>query len=180
MPSDAAQTRPMSAEATGVRALYFEHRDALRLALRRLTSDAPNVDDLLQDVFVVALRDQSRLSKASSPRAWLYGIAVKLAANHRRRGWVRSWLGLENAAHARSLDDPARALQRREAEDLLQAALAAMPAKKRELFVLFELDGLTGLELASALKVPVGTIWRRLHDARAAFSAELSRLRGAP
>ncbi len=170
----------MEAELADVRGLYFAQRDAVRLTLHRLTGAGAHVDDLLQDVFVVALRDAARLAAAASPRAWLYGIAVKLAANHRRRAWLRSWLGLEAAADVEAPDDPVLALRRREAEAQLEAALRAMPAKKRELFVLFELEGLSGAELASALDLPIGTVWRRLHDARNVFAAELARLGGAP
>ncbi|MBL8951607.1 MAG: RNA polymerase sigma factor [Myxococcaceae bacterium] len=170
----------METEPADVRALYFMHRDAVRLTLRRLTGAGPHLDDLLHDVFVVALRDAARLLAAESPRAWLYGIAVRLAANHRRRAWLRSWLGLEAAAEVESADDPVLALRRREAEAQLETALAAMPAKKRELFVLFELEGLSGAELAAALDIPLGTVWRRLHDARNVFAAALARLGGTP
>ena len=182
MPAHVSEMRvaALEAESADVRGLYFAHRDTVRLTLRRLTGSGPHVDDLLQDVFVVALRDAARLVTAASPRAWLYGIAVKLAANHRRRAWLRSWMGLEAAKNVESADDPVAALRRREAEGLLQAALAAMPARKRELFVLFELEGLSGAELASALEIPIGTVWRRLHDARNVFAAELARLGGAP
>ena len=182
MPAGVSEMRveALKAESADVRGLYFSYRDAVRLTLRRLTGDGPHLDDLLQDVFVVALRDGARLATAVSGRAWLYGIAVKLAANHRRRAWLRSWLGLDAAAGVESPDDPAYALRRREAEATLQAALAAMPAHKRELFVLFELEGLSGLELSAALDIPIGTVWRRLHDARNVFAAELGRLGDAP
>lgn len=178
IPVDATQPRTVAEAAAGVRTLYFSHRDAVRTALRRLTGDGPHVDDLLQDVFVVALQDAARLVVAVSPRAWLYGIAVKLAANHRRRRWVRSWLGLESVSELAAADNPVHALERREAEQTLLAVLAAMPAQKRELFVLFELEGLSGAELAAALKIPVGTVWTRLHHARRAFAAELARRTG--
>lgn len=182
MPARVNEMRVEAVEAgsADVRGLYFAHRDAVRLTLSRLTGTGPHVDDLLQDVFVVALRDAARLAAAASPRAWLYGIAVKLAANHRRRAWLRSWLGLEAAAKVEAPDDPVLALRRREAEGLLEAALSSMPAKKRDLFVLFELEGLSGTELASALGIPIGTVWRRLHDARNVFAAALARLGGPP
>lgn len=182
MPAHVSEMRVEALEAapTDVRGLYFAHRDAVRLTLSRLTGSGPHLDDLLQDVFVVALRDAARLAVAASPRAWLYGIAVKLAANHRRRAWLRSWLGLEAARDVEAPNDPVLALRRREAGALLETALAAMPAHKRELFVLFELEGLSGAELAGALDIPVGTLWRRLHDARNVFAAELARLGGPP
>src|SRR5262245_4518348 len=123
MPAPVSEMRVEAVEARAVadvRGLYFAHRDDVRLTLRRLTGAGAHLDDLLQDVFVVAVRDASRVSALPSPRAFLYGIAVKLAANYRRRAWVRSWLGLEAAADVEAPDDPVLALRRREAEGVLE------------------------------------------------------------
>ena len=167
-------------ELPDVRALYLSSADAIRTSLRRLTGEGPHLDDLLQDVFLIALKSEARLLSASSPRAWLYGIATKVAANHRRRRWVRDWLGLEKADPVEARLSPLRALEQRDSERLVATALRELSGKKREVFVLFELEGLSGAELAEALDVPVATVWTRLFHARKEFAAVVARLEGAP
>lgn len=159
-----------------VRELYFQAAGAVRASLRRLTGPGPHVDDLLHDVFVVALRREAELQRASSPRAWLHGIATKTAANWRRRKWVRSVLGLEAAEQLSHGEAPDRGRERRDAERWVSRALAEMTQKKRETFVLFELDGLSGPEVAEALGIPVATVWTRLFHARKDFAAQVALL----
>ena len=159
-----------------VRELYFQAAAAVRASLRRLTGAGPHVDDLLHDVFVVALRREAELQRAASPRAWLHGIATKTAANWRRRRWVRSMLGLEAAEDVSRGESPERHRERRDAERWVARALEAMTPKKREAFVLFELDGLSGPEVAEALGIPVATVWTRLFHARKDFAAQVAML----
>jgi RNA polymerase sigma-70 factor (ECF subfamily) len=56
---------------------------------------------------------------------------------------------------------------------LLQAALARLSHRHREVVLLVELSGLSGVEAADALGAPAGTIWRRLHEARALLRVQL-------
>jgi len=105
-------------------------------------------------------------------RAYLLGIAVKVAANARRR-------------QARNLEEPSDALDqqrssRGDPESLLQDAqrrrrlddaLASFAPEQREVFVLYELEGFSLPEIAQALQVPLGTATSRLRRARASFEA---------
>ena len=159
-----------------VRRLYSTHASELRLALNRLGGSGVDCDDLLQEVFVVAMRKLSDLAQARSERAWLYGVAVKIAAGQRRRNRMRSWFGLDRAPEPMSVESPARTLEQKEASVLLQQALDSLPVAKRDVLVLFELQGLSGDEVAHALEVPVATVWTRLFHARKALSAAVQRI----
>jgi RNA polymerase sigma-70 factor (ECF subfamily) len=159
-----------------VRRLYSAHASELRLALARLSGRGIDCDDLLQEVFVVAMRKMNDLAQARSERAWLYGVALKLAAGQRRRLRVRTFFGLDSATELQSVESPARTLEQKEASLLLQAALDSLPAAKRDVLVLFELQGLTGEEVAHALEVPLATVWTRLFHARKALSAAVKRI----
>ena len=157
----------------GVRELYLEHADVLYAVLRRLTWRGCDVDDLLQEVFVVAIRRPGPLLLAESPKAWLYGVAVKVAAAACRKHRVREFLGLE-AAEAL----PAEAAGGLETKDTVAAvhrALAKLSPKKREVLVLFELQGLSGPQIAQALGCPLKTVWSRLHYARTDFERQMVR-----
>lgn len=148
---------------TEVLALYTEQARALRTALRRLTGSATDLDDLLHEVFVIALRRPEALLTADAPRAWLYGIAVKVAAAARRRRAFRAFLGLDAAREIAASDDVDARL---DAVAQVDRALAKLAPKKREVLVLFELQGLSGDEIAAALGIPAPTVFTRLHHAR--------------
>ncbi|MEW5737906.1 MAG: RNA polymerase sigma factor [Myxococcota bacterium] len=161
--------------ASEVRGLYVAHGAELRQALARLAPDV-DAEDLLQELFVVALRKADVLARADSRRAWLYGVAVKLAATRRRTARLRRFFGLEEASEVSAVDAPSRTAEQRDAQRLVARALASVPEARREVFVLFELQGLPGEEIAIALGIPLKTVWTRLFHARKDVAAALERL----
>ncbi len=163
-----------------VRRLYLAHAAQLRQALSRLAGPGVDPDDLLQEVFVVALRKSKDLTQARSPKAWLYGVATKVAATRRRGATLRRWLGLESAEEVADTSSPARSLEQREASQLVHTALKELSDVKREVFVLFELQGLSGEEIAQAQSVPLKTVWTRLFYARKEFAGAIARLSPQP
>jgi RNA polymerase sigma-70 factor (ECF subfamily) len=167
------------ATSDDVHALYVAHASELRLTLSRLTGNLVDPDDLLQELFVIALRNSRALADVNSQRAWLYGVAVKLAATRRRGAVLRRFLGLEHAEHHASPESPLRTLEQKEASNRINQGLRRLSSSKREVFVLFELQELKGEEIAQALSIPLKTVWTRLYHARRELAAELSRLENA-
>lgn len=162
----------LRAEMTGsddvrgrIRALYAEHAKGLYVTLRRLTWAGCDVDALLHDVFVVALRRADAVLRAESPKAWLYGVALSLAASSGRKHRLRELLGLKAAPVGAPVTDP----DARERTDLVHRALGKLSPKKREVLVLFELQGFSGPEIAQTLGCSLQTVWTRLHYARHDF-----------
>jgi len=74
--------------------------------------------------------------------------------------------------------DPGTAAERNQGLALLERALDHLPDEQRAVFCLFELEGMTGDEVAESLEIPLGTAYSRLRLARAAFSAATAELRG--
>lgn len=134
-----------------------------------------DADDLVQELFVVALSKAQEFSRATTPRAWLYGVAVKLAFSRRRTARLRRFFRLSEAAHTSVVDSPARTVEQRDAQLRVARALDALTLAKREVFVLFELQGLPGEEIATALRIPLKTVWTRLFHARKAMNATIER-----
>jgi RNA polymerase sigma-70 factor (ECF subfamily) len=161
--------------ARSVRDLYVEHGAELRQALSRLAPDC-DADDLLQELFVVALGKVDALGQAQSPRAWLFGVAVKLATSRRRTVRLRRFLGLDAAVGLGGADSPGRTVEQRDAQRLMERALRPLSDAKREVFVLYELQALPGEDIAQALGIPLKTVWTRLFHARRDVAAELERL----
>jgi len=174
-PSTAA---PAKAAALDVRALYDAHAPFVARVLQRLTGPGPHVDELLQETFVTAWKRASSFEGRSTARTWLYGIAANIARHH-RRGLARFSLfrgKLEReTAIAAAPPAPDEEIRRSQDAARVHAALAELPFKQREAFVLYEIEGMPGEEIAAMLEVPVGTVWRRLHDARESFKAQMKR-----
>ena len=171
-PADIVRPLPASAAAE-VRTLYRDYAVSLHRTLRRLAAPGIDPTDLLHDVFVVAIRRAESMLRSESPRAWLYGAAVKVAADSRKRARLRSFFGLSTALEVADEGTPLLDAERHESAVKVRQALEKMTQRKREVIVLFELEGLTGQEIAVAVGCPLKTVWTRLHHARRDLEAEL-------
>ncbi len=156
--------------------LYDLHFEFIWRSLRRLGVPRASLDDATQDVFVVAFRRLSDFANRSSPKTWLAGIAVKVAADCRRR--LRRKGGLEPLSD--SLEDgrpgPDARTAVTEALRRLDAVLVCLDDGQREVFVLAELEGMTAPEIAEATATNLNTVYSRLRAARSAFDESLRRL----
>src|SRR5262245_36440647 len=158
--------------------LYAEHAQFVWLTLQRLGVREPDLEDLLQEVFMVVHQQLPNFEGRSKATTWLFGIAFRVAAAHRRRAYRRrEELGNEKAEQIASLDDPEELTQALQARRLLDTALDSLDLEKRAVFVMFEIDGLSCQEIAKIVDVPVGTVYSRLHSARADFQKALGRFK---
>jgi RNA polymerase sigma-70 factor (ECF subfamily) len=165
-----------ASQRQGLRALFDEHASFVRRVIGRLGAPPSDVDDLLQEVFLVAVKKLGGFEGRSTHRTWLYGVAVRVVASARRRAKVREILGFSAGADPTDASTPARALERHEAQAQVQRALNKMSEKKRAVFILFEIEGLTGEEIAQAVGCPLKTVWTRLYHARQDFLRQLRKL----
>ncbi|MBX3192297.1 MAG: RNA polymerase sigma factor [Labilithrix sp.] len=151
-----------------VERIFREHGAFVWRALRRLGVAPSDVDDACQEVFVVVHRKLGGYEGRSQMRTWLYGIAVRVAAAHRRRSHTRHEVPTEDPVgpETASVGTPEGALAEREALALLDKALDELDDDKRAVFVLYEVEGLEMPEVAEALSCPVQTAYSRLHAAR--------------
>jgi RNA polymerase sigma-70 factor (ECF subfamily) len=147
-------------------ALYAQEVAFIRSALLRLRGPGPEVEDLLQEVFLVAHRRWPEIRGRVELRGWLYGVCVRLVAAARRREKFRRTFGLERAAEPVGGSTPASVFEQTEATRRLYALLDKLPEKQRAVFVLFELEGCSGEQIAEAVGCPVATVWTQLFHAR--------------
>ncbi|MDD9946481.1 MAG: RNA polymerase sigma factor [Myxococcales bacterium] len=148
---------------------YFLHVARWARALGGLDAD---MDDLAQEVFLVVHRQLDSFSGPSLP-AWLYGITRRTVSDYRRRAWMRrllgglvKGLGGPREAQRQPVDHPHEAW---EARRLLTHALEQMSPAQATAFILFELEGYSGPEIAELEQIPVATAYTRLHHARRDF-----------
>jgi RNA polymerase sigma-70 factor (ECF subfamily) len=136
-----------------------------------------DVPDVTQDVFVIAFRRlDSWEPERSSVTSWLYGIATRVAANHRRKAYVRHEAPEDAAPTGRTRSDAA--LERVLLSELGDA-LMALDADKRDAFILFEIAELSMHEVAVTLGCPLKTAYKRLYAARRAISEQLGEKGGS-
>lgn len=168
----------LSERSDRFRSMLTEHHRFIWRLLRRFGVPESDADDAAQDVFCVAARRIADI-KIGSERSFLYGVAIRVAAESRRRGGrrredhvsgaitgaVRLETGIETRAN------------RTMARELLDQVLAQMDEPLREVFVLFEFEGMAVQEIAELLELPIGTVGSRLRRARESFSASASRLK---
>jgi RNA polymerase sigma-70 factor (ECF subfamily) len=156
--------------------LYREQFEFVWRMLLHFGVPKPNVEDAAQDVFLVVHRRWADLEAHVSARSWLYGIARRVAADHRRKQsrHERKLEALPRSGSARGLE---LEVADRELIEALEAALAELDPARREVFTLAEIEGMTAREIAEALGTNPNTAASRLRAARAHVSATLARLR---
>jgi RNA polymerase sigma-70 factor (ECF subfamily) len=158
-----------------VAALYRVHFQFVWRSLRRLGVRASSLEDAVQDVFLVTHRKLHAFDGRSSHKAWLFAIAVRVAAEHRRRD-ARLQLDPDAAAATVHLE---KTLELRQQIDLLDRVLDQLLDEQRVVFVMAEIEQFSVPEIATALGVKLNTVYSRLRLARAHFERVLSRQRKA-
>lgn len=155
--------------------LYENHSAAVRQAVIHLGGGVVDVDDLVQDVFIVILRKRHSFEGRSQLSTWVYGIVVRVVSRARQRARLRRFLRLDQVAEPAHSDTPARFFEHREASETVFRILERISEQKRVVFVLYELEGLSGQQIAEIVGCPMKTVWTRLHHARKEFKQHLAR-----
>ena len=161
------------------RALYDAHFDFVWRSLRRLGVREPDVLDVAQKVFLVAHLKLAEFEGRSRITTWLFGICQRVASDYRRSAPVRREVAMEASELERASETDGLMVDKLEARQrarLAEAILDKLPEAQRVVLVLFELEELTGDEIAELLEVSVGTVRSRLRLARDAFLREAKRL----
>jgi RNA polymerase sigma-70 factor, ECF subfamily len=133
---------------------------------------ASETEDLAQEIFLV-VRRQLRRFDGGNLMGWLYRIAQLTVRDHRRRAWFKNLVlrrqDVDVARMPHTADGPVRNYEHAEKRRTFQKLVARMSEKLRTTFVLFEIEGYSGDEIARIQDIPLGTVWTRLHHARKAF-----------
>ncbi len=145
--------------------LYATHVDALLgYALRRVDRSV-DAADIVSDTFLVAWRRLSDVPDGDAARLWLYGVARKTLANHRRGEGRRSALGARLRSDlAATVPDHAFAVTERET---VRAALGRLADRDREILELAAWEELEPREIAEVLGISPVAVRSRLSRSRA-------------
>ena len=159
--------------------VYDEHFRFVWRSLRRLGVFEADVADAAQEVFVVVHRKLDGFEGRAKVSTWLFGICLRVAARRRSAPTRRREVHDDEAIAAQvdHADDAATTVERRDERRVLEALLDELSFDQRAVFVLFELEAMTGDVIAEALEIPLGTVYSRLRLARAAFEQAVRRER---
>lgn len=157
------------------RQFHREYASTVAAFLRRLGVMPSDLDDASQEVFLQLFRSLSQFRGQAELKTWLYRICATHAFRLRRKRRLLTRLtelfsSAEPAAEATASAEDAYA-----ARTLLDRAMNELPDGERLVFVLFELEGLSGAEVAKVADCPINTVWRRLFDARRRLQAAVAK-----
>jgi len=136
-----------------------------------------SLDDAVQDTFGVIARQLPHFEGRSSLRTWVFGIAQRVAANHRRT-YRRRFAALEPLEYHRlaSAEPDAQArVEAREAADAVVTFCAQLDPGRRAVFVLGIVESVPAAEIAALLGIPVNTVYTRARALRLALLEQLER-----
>ena len=176
MTDDAGLLAASAAGDTGAFELFMRRHQAFVSRYLQSYTGSSDVDDAVQDTFVAAWRGAAGYRGTDSARAWLYTIA-RHTVHHQVRRRVNEPAELESIEQLAEqagwgcLPEVPVEPDAEQWRELLHTAMARLPADKREVLTLRELDGFSGDETAAILQVTVAAMKSRLHRARIHLAA---------
>ena len=157
--------------------VYESHLAFVWRSVRRLGVPEGMVDDVVQDVFVIAYRRLPDFAGMSSVKTWLFAI-LRRVVRDRKRTHVRthppSAIPVDEIMDSSS-STPHDSLEKREGMLLVHRLLENLSDDKREVFILAALEEMTAPEIAAATSTNLNTVYARLRSAREDFRLALAR-----
>ena len=150
--------------------------DYLLRTLRRLGVPRDDVEDLAQEVFLVLYQTWEKYDPSRPLRAYLFGIAFRVAAAHgrkRRREILRPAVDLGDLGPR-----PDQALETKQGRALVLRALERVPLPRRAVLIMHDIDRLPMSEIANTLSIYLFTGYSRLRKARKEFAAAVDSICG--
>jgi len=170
---DALVARARAGELVALEELFNRYRNQVFSLAYRMTGNPSDAEDLCQEIFLQVMRKIGSFEGRSSFSTWLYRVAMNRSRDYLRRK-KRSPELLSHEGNPPERHDPHIATSgglesvaiSSEAQRLVQEALMELPVSLRAPLVLHELEGMQYHEVASLLKLPVGTVKSRIFRAR--------------
>lgn len=161
---------------TALDELFQRHGDRVHRIVARLRHvDRRDLEDVVQATFIEVQRSAGSFDGRASAGSWIVGIALNVVRHH-IRGEARRRSAMSAVAETLPANDrgnPDELAAHRQMLERLQAGFDELPPDLRTVFALCDLEGMRGVDVARTLKVPEGTVWRRLHSARVRLRARL-------
>jgi RNA polymerase sigma-70 factor, ECF subfamily len=155
-------------------ARYF---DFVWKCARALGAKPGEIDDVVQEVFLVVQRRHADMKDEGVVRGWIYGITRRVVRTQRRRRERDASAATDVDTLTSPDQSPFDAAERKLEVQVLSTLLDGLDERKREVFVLSEILEMSGREIADTIGVPMNTVYSRLRAAREEFDAAVQRQR---
>jgi len=149
--------------------LYRRHSGRVESVARNVVGPSSELEDIVQDVFIEVQRALFAFRGEARFTTWLHRVTVNVALQHLRRGNRKGFLRWLSLDSIRPVSAPQNLENRAEARETVRALyeiLDTLSEKKRVVFTLFELEGMSLEEVAAAVGTSTHTVKSRLHHAR--------------
>lgn len=176
-------TAVLAGDSNSFRPLVERYQGRLFAMVCGMVRNPEDARDITHLTFVKAWQNLKSFRIDSSFYTWIYRIAMNQAIDHVRRNKRRKTSAFDEAVGARDedgtmleqhhVDNPARALQRKELHEKIYAALDELSEEAREVILLREVEGFSYKEIADTMNIPEGTVMSRLFYARKKLQAIL-------
>lgn len=177
-PDAALIARAQQGDTTAFRQLFRRHQGTVSRIVYRMIGPSPDVEDVVQDVFLNVYRSLPSFRGDAKFSTWLYRLATNVTRMHLRRGRSRPRFSDVEVPETRRDGPPPETplvqVERAERVRALYRLLDTLSEKKREVLVLHDLEGVPAKEIAAALDIPVLTVRTRLFYARKELYAALA------
>jgi RNA polymerase sigma-70 factor (ECF subfamily) len=156
--------------------LVLPHLDAAYRLARLLVRRDEDAQDVVQDAYVKALKGFEKF-RGGDARAWILIIVRNTAFTWRKKHYANcDVIPFDEAVHQPPTEESLSESSYEERSRQLREALGRLPVEFREILVLRDIEGWSYKELASALKVPLGTVMSRLNRARLHLREEIAKV----
>jgi RNA polymerase sigma-70 factor, ECF subfamily len=146
-------------------------------ALKRLGVPDRDREDVAHDVLMTVYRRFGDYDPQRPLRPWLFGIAFRVASRYRDLARHQREIIYDHIDVADETPGADAQMEAHQARWLLDQALGAVDLDQRAAFVMHDIDGFSVPEIATALSIPLNTVYSRLRLARARVKTALQRLR---
>ena len=143
-----------------------QHRQRLYRIAYAWTHNAALADDLVQETLAKALRKSSQLRDPKAGDAWLYSILTNCYHDHFRRQRATEEIDDNTLTHEST---PEKESSEQQVVHMVRAAIARLSEGQRQVVTLVDIQGMSYMEVAQILDVPIGTVMSRLCRARHAL-----------
>ena len=162
--------------------LYENYEPTVERWVRRLAGPGADVEDLVHDVFVVALRRRGEFRGEARVTTWLFRITLLVARKRKFRSRLRRFLDKLHRSEAMAVAPPSptplELVEQRQQCARLYVALDRLPEKYRTAIILCDIEGVGAEEAGQFLGLSANAVWVRVHRARAMLLEQLTRRQG--
>ncbi len=168
--------RAKSGEKAAFRELFELHREMVARVVYRMLGPSPEVEDVVQDVFVNVFRSLHTFRGDSKFTTWLYRLATNVTKMHLRKKRSRPrFVDVPDDRPVERVESrtPRDEAEQRERITAIYRLLDQLSEKKREVIVLHDFEGISAKEISERVGAPVLTVRTRLFYARKELYAAL-------